>query len=77
MLMVETLLVSTTVEALVQLPLVMVQVNVAGLVVTVTDDVLLLGVAIVAAPPVTDQVPVSPVAGAFAAMVNTLLLQLV
>ncbi len=70
-------MVSTTVEALVQVPLAMVQVNVAGLVVTVTVDVRLLGAAMVAAPAVTVQVPVSPVAGAFAAMVNTLLLQLV
>lgn len=75
--MVDTLLVNTTDEMLVQVPLAMVHLKVAGLVVTVTVEVLLLGVAIVAAPPVTDQVPVSPVAGAFAAMVNTLLLQLV
>ena len=77
LLIVDTLLVSTTVEVLVQLPLAIVQVNVAGLVVTVTVDVRLVGVAMVAAPPVTVQVPVSPVAGAFAAMVKTLLLQLV
>ncbi len=70
-------MVSTTVEALVQDPLAMVQVSVAGLVVTVTEVVGLPGVAIEAAPAVTVQVPVSPVAGAFAAMVNTLLLQLV
>lgn len=75
--MVDTLLVNTTDEMLVQDPLVMVHLKVAGLVVTVTVDVLLPGVAIVAAPPVTDQAPVSPVAGALAAMVNALLLQLV
>jgi hypothetical protein len=50
----------------------MVQRRVAGLVVTVTVDVRLLGDAMVAAPPVTVQVPVSPDAGAFAARVNRL-----
>jgi hypothetical protein len=77
LLIVDTLLVRTTVEALVQLPLAIVQVSVAGLVATVTVEVRLVGAEMVAAPPVTVQVPVSPVAGVFAAMVKTLLLQLV
>ena len=70
-------LVRTTVDVFVQVPFAIVHLNVAGLVVTVTEDVRLPGVAIVAAPAVTVQVPVSPVPGVFAAMVNRLLEQLV
>jgi hypothetical protein len=70
-------LVRTTVDVLVQVPFAIVHLKVAGLVVTVTEDVRLPGVAIVAAPAVTVQVPVSPVPGVFAAMANRLLEQFV
>ena len=64
-------------EEVVQVPLVMVQRKTAGLVVTVTAEVRELTVVIVAAPLTTLQVPVSPAAGALAAMVNVAVLHLV
>jgi hypothetical protein len=66
-----------TVELLEQLPFVIVHLNTEGLVVTVTELVGEAGVAIVAAPLTTDQAPVSPVAGALAAIVKILLLHFV
>ena len=75
--MVEIVLVSVTVALLEQLPFVIVHLNTAGLEVTVTELAGEAGVAILAAPLTTVQDPVSPVAAALAAIVKTLLLQLV
>ncbi len=65
-----TTFVSVTVEVEVQLPLVMAHLKTAGLVVTVTALVLEVAVVMVAVPLTKFQAPVSPVEGAFAAMVN-------
>jgi hypothetical protein len=72
-----TTFVSVTVEVEVQLPLVMVHLKTAGLVMTVTALVLEVAVVMFAAPLTTLHAPVSPVAGAFAAMVKALLLHFV
>ena len=72
-----TTFVSVTVEVEVQLPLVMVHLKTAGLVITVTALVLEVDEVMVAAPLPTLHAPVSPVAGAFAAMVKALLLHFV
>lgn len=71
------ILVSVTVEELEQLPRVIVHRNVAGLVVTVAVVLRVVSEAMVAAPLTTDQVAVSPAAGAFAARVKEELLHLV
>ncbi len=70
-------MVSVTVDELEQLPRVIVHRSVAGLVVTVTVVFPVLSEAIVAAPLTTDQVAVSPAAGALAAMVKLAVLHLV
>ena len=71
------ILVNVTVELVEQVPFVMVHLKTAGLEVTVTAVFLVLMLVIVAAPLTTDQVPVSPAAGALAAIVNALFLHFV
>ena len=71
------ILVSVTVEELEQVPRVMVHRKTAGLLVTVTVVFRVVSEAIVAAPLTTDQVAVSPDAGALAAMVKLVVLHLV
>ena len=70
-------MVSVTVEELAQLPFVIVQRNTAGLVVTVTAEIGDETVVMVAPPLTILQAPVSPAAGALAAMVNEVVLHLV
>ena len=72
-----TILVNVTSELVEQFPFVIVHFNTAGLVVTVTELVLELTLEIVAAPLTTDHFPVSPVATALAAIVNTAFLHFV
>ena len=74
--MVEKELVSVTVALVEQMPFVIVHLNTAGLVLTVTELIGEFASLKVAAPLTTVHVPVSPAPTPFAAKVNKLLLQL-